>query len=57
MSYALGIDIGSTTNKFVLLKDGKTVYEKYERHFSQVRVKTLEMLEEVAAITGEECFL
>ena len=54
MSYALGIDIGSTTNKFVLLKDGKTVYEKYERHFSQVRVKTLEMLEEVAAITGEE---
>ncbi len=54
MSYALGIDIGSTTNKFVLLKDGKTVYEKYERHFSQVRVKTLEMLEEVAAITGDE---
>ena len=36
---ALGIDIGSTTIKFALLKDGELVFNCYERHFSQVREK------------------
>lgn len=41
---SLGIDIGSTTAKLVLL-DGETVlYEKYQRHLSRVRQTTLEML-------------
>ena len=44
---SLGIDIGSTTAKVVLVEDGRVLYEKYERHLSQVRQKTLEMLEEL----------
>ncbi|MBQ9416127.1 MAG: 2-hydroxyacyl-CoA dehydratase [Clostridia bacterium] len=39
-----GIDIGSTTAKLVVVENGVCVYSKYERHFSQVRQKTKEML-------------
>ena len=42
----IGIDIGSTTAKIVIVKSGRTVYAKYERHYSQVRAKTLELIEE-----------
>lgn len=44
----LGIDIGSTTAKIVLVENGKLIYEKYERHFSQVRSKTAEMIGEIS---------
>ena len=44
----LGIDIGSTTAKLVLIENGKLIYEKYERHFSQVRAKTAEMIGEIS---------
>ncbi|MBQ9782925.1 MAG: 2-hydroxyglutaryl-CoA dehydratase, partial [Clostridia bacterium] len=47
MQYSLGIDIGSTTVKTVLMGDGQILYEKYERHMSQVRAKALAMLEEM----------
>ncbi len=53
MAYLLGIDIGSTTVKTVLLSDGKTVYEKYERHFARVREKAEEMLLEIAPLLGD----
>ena len=46
MQYLLGIDVGSTTVKMVLMGDGKTLYQKYERHYSQVREKTAELLSE-----------
>ncbi len=46
----MGVDIGSTTAKIVVLKDNKIVYETYERHFSQVRQKTLEILERTREI-------
>ncbi|MBO5415859.1 MAG: 2-hydroxyacyl-CoA dehydratase [Clostridia bacterium] len=45
--YSLGIDIGSTTAKVVLTKNGTVVFEKYERHMSQVRQKTLELLGQI----------
>ncbi|MBQ7384499.1 MAG: 2-hydroxyglutaryl-CoA dehydratase, partial [Clostridia bacterium] len=45
--YSLGIDIGSTTAKVVLTRDGAVVFEKYERHMSQVRQKTLELLGQI----------
>ena len=41
----LGIDIGSTTVKVVLTDGAEILYQCYERHFSQVRIKTLEILE------------
>ena len=47
MNLTLGIDIGSTTVKTVLLENERVLYEKYERHMSRVRAKALEMLEEM----------
>ena len=49
----LGIDIGSTTAKVVLRENNKILYEKYERHFSEVREKTAELLKEVQKISGD----
>ncbi len=50
----VGIDIGSTTAKVVVVKNGEIVYERYERHLSQVRSKTLELLRDAGdAISGE----
>ena len=50
----LGIDIGSTTAKLVLRDGERVLYEKYERHFSQVRQKTLEMLSEMRGVSPDE---
>ena len=43
----LGIDIGSTTAKLVLMDGDTVLYEKYRRHLSKVRQTTLEMLLEM----------
>ena len=51
---ALGVDIGSTTAKLVLREGERVIYEKYERHFSQVRQKTLDMLGEIADLVRQE---
>ena len=50
----LGVDIGSTTAKAVLRRGEEIVYEKYERHFSLVREKTVELLREIYGLVGEE---
>ena len=50
----LGIDIGSTTAKAVLRRGGEILFEKYERHFSQVREKTVSLLQEILDIAGDE---
>ena len=42
--YNLGVDVGSTTVKTVIIKDGEIVYTKYERHFSKVRETVLNQL-------------
>ncbi len=42
---SVGIDIGSTTAKLVVAENGEVLYQTYERHFSQVRQKTVELLE------------
>ncbi|WP_407384709.1 acyl-CoA dehydratase activase [Ruminococcus sp.] len=52
----LGIDIGSTTAKLALIDDGELVYSKYERHFSQVRQKTLEMIEAIRELLQGRSF-
>lgn len=51
--YSLGIDIGSTTAKIVLRKGEDVLFERYERHFSQVREKTAELLRLISGITGD----
>ena len=50
---AVGIDIGSTTAKLVVIRDGVIVYRKYERHFSYVRKKAYEMLTDAAPLIGD----
>jgi predicted CoA-substrate-specific enzyme activase len=42
----VGVDIGSTTAKIVIRDGEEVLYKKYERHYSQVRQKTLELLKE-----------
>ncbi len=44
---ALGIDIGSTTAKVVLMSGENIIYRKYQRHLSRVRQTTLDMLKEM----------
>ena len=50
----LGIDIGSTTAKAVLRREDEILYQKYERHYSQVREKTAELLREAGKVAGDE---
>lgn len=45
--YNLGIDVGSTTVKTVILDDGKIIHNKYERHFSKVRETVANQLKEI----------
>ena len=49
----VGIDIGSTTAKIVVVKDNRIIYDCYERHFSQVRPKTLELIRRIAPLIGD----
>lgn len=52
---SLGIDIGSTTAKVAFIENGSVVYERYERHYSFVRKKTLEMVRDMRGIlAGKE---
>ena len=50
----LGIDIGSTTAKIVLREGDEILLERYERHFSQVREKTAELLRLAKEIAGDK---
>ncbi|MGI5893407.1 MAG: acyl-CoA dehydratase activase-related protein [Candidatus Merdivicinus sp.] len=52
----VGIDIGSTTVKVVVMQDEELLFKHYERHFSQVRQKTAEILKNASRIIGEEEF-
>ena len=49
----LGIDVGSTTAKAVLIKHGKIIYSCYERHFAQVRRKALELCRRLRDLIGK----
>ena len=43
--YSLGIDVGSTTVKTVIIdNENKIIYSKYQRHFSKVKETVLEQL-------------
>ncbi|MBQ8569677.1 MAG: 2-hydroxyacyl-CoA dehydratase [Oscillospiraceae bacterium] len=56
-NYSLGVDVGSTTVKTVILDDNKQIiYSKYERHFSKVRETVAEQLKAVAELYPDESF-
>jgi predicted CoA-substrate-specific enzyme activase len=49
MDFYIGIDIGSTTVKVVVMnEDMDVLFKSYERHMSKVREKSAEMLSQVA---------
>lgn len=51
MSYKLGMDVGSTTLKALILNDqDEVIYKSYERHRSQVRSQALAKIEELKDI-------
>ena len=50
----LGIDVGSTTVKLIILDDNnKIVYSRYERHMSNVFEKVGELLEDLRDKEGD----
>lgn len=52
--YRIGIDVGSTTLKIVVVNDyNKIIYCNYKRHFSQIVDKTVEMLSELMPMLGD----
>ena len=56
MSLKIGIDVGSTTVKVVVLSEtNELLYRSYERHFSMVREKTCELLKKAEPlVAGKE---
>ncbi len=47
----IGLDIGSTTVKAVVLDEGgRIVFKRYQRHFSQIVEKTQELLAQIAGV-------
>lgn len=53
--HRIGIDVGSTTMKVVVLSDDdKLIYSDYQRHYSEIIKKGLEMLEDVREKIGDE---
>ena len=52
----IGIDIGSTTAKIVLLEGDNVVYKRYERHFAKVREKAIELVRDLREFIGEREF-
>ena len=56
MRLNIGIDIGSTTVKVVVMEGEKILFKRYERHFSQVRQKTGELLRAARETVGDNPF-
>ncbi len=56
MGISIGIDVGSTTAKMVIVNDGEILYKCYEKHFSKVREKTMELIVSAQKIIGHREF-
>lgn len=52
-NFSLGLDIGSTTVKTVLLDNGKEIFSRYERHRSNVRETVISQLRELCDSVGD----
>lgn len=53
MSLSLGIDIGSTTAKVALMDGDSVIFRHYERHYSKVRQKSVEIVKKLKEIVGD----
>ncbi|WP_159722033.1 2-hydroxyacyl-CoA dehydratase [Enterococcus sp. CSURQ0835] len=55
MTLRAGIDVGSTTVKLVVLDEqNKSLFAKYERHFSDVKQATEKIFREAQAVIGDQ---
>ncbi|MBE6638784.1 MAG: 2-hydroxyglutaryl-CoA dehydratase [Ruminococcaceae bacterium] len=55
--WSMGVDIGSTTAKIVVLDENQNrVYERYERHYSFVRQKALELVKDTLPLLENHPF-
>lgn len=54
MSLTLGIDIGSTTAKVALMEGDEILFQCYERHYSKVREKSIEIVKRIEDIVGNK---
>lgn len=55
MTLRAGIDVGSTTVKLVIIDEtNQTLFSKYERHYSDVKKATTDILEEACDVIGEK---
>ena len=52
-TYNMGIDVGSTTVKVVVLYDNMPIYKEYKRHFSDVKKAVREILQDVYEKLGD----
>ena len=57
MNVNVGIDIGSTTVKIVVVRDGEIIHQHYERHFSKVREKAVELVTDARSLIGEDAVI
>ncbi|TLD96161.1 2-hydroxyglutaryl-CoA dehydratase [Helicobacter jaachi] len=53
MALTLGIDIGSTTAKVALMDGDEIIFQHYERHYSKVREKSIEIVQRIAQTIGD----
>ena len=52
---AVGLDVGSTTVKVVIIdKDGNILFNKYQRHYSDIRKTIYDVMNEALALYKEE---
>ena len=55
--YALGIDVGSTTVKTVVIDcNSKIIYSNYERHFSKVKETVIRQIKKIGEQFGDAVF-
>ena len=54
--YKMGLDVGSTTIKVVVLEDDAIVYSKYQRHHSDIRKGIIQLFTDVAEQFPEKNF-
>lgn len=55
--YKMGIDIGSTTVKVVVIDNySHIVFSEYKRHFSEIKKTVAELLEQAKKELGDVCF-
>ena len=53
---ALGVDVGSTTAKIAVVKNGEVVWQTYERHYSRIRETLTRMLRDTRSLLGNDGF-